>query len=845
MSWATLVKRMTRRKTFGLEESDPLDGHGPTQLAKVLNTFDLTLLGIGSTLGVGVYVLAGLVARDTAGPAVCLSFLIAALASAFAAMCYAEFGARVPKAGSAYIYSYVTIGEMVAFFIGWNLILEYVIGVSSVALSFSANFDKLLNNSMSEAFEEYFPLSDGGTFAPYVDFFAFGAILFCSGLLCFGMRSSATINNIFTFVNMGVIVFVVIAGSLKADVKNWNISKENITIPGDWGEGGFLPYGFGGVIKGAAKCFFGFVGFDSIAATGEEAKNAKKSIPLSINLTLIVVFLAYFGISVVLTLMVPYYEQDPTTPLISAFDIVGWHWAGLTIGIGSLFGLSACLLGGMMPMPRILYAIAKDGLIFRFLAYVNPRFQTPVVATVLSGLAAALLSILFDLETLVDMMSIGTLMAYSLVALSVLVLRYEEMKDSVEEDKSAVEEVIENKKVRFPWNKDPTRQTSKKAIYATCIFCGLALCLSGVLAAMGYYSDSDNSGWFLFGIGIFVGPMLLVIFYLTLLPRSKIHLYFKVPGVPLVPCLSITINLYLMFSLSPDTWIRFAVWMVVGIITYFGYGIWNSSEEYVSKGLPVPGSGVPVTKANGFGSQSTSGRKSEITVSSDFKISAMTNDSHTEEDPTAAEICDEPISRENVDVHQEMSQEKSDAELPNLTESLESSHLKAQAVFEQLKVESEAETEEKMAVVMEQLLEADQKLKTVFTAQISSEESVSNVTNSAASSTTPPPTPMPIEAATPLPPPMPTYFIFDETQVKESELPGVSEDPPVIPTSDQFLRKVIGSKQASLNPDLMLELKSLMVRQSSQTSDHQEQQVSVLRTLSEKSFADNTDGTNA
>ena len=150
-----------------------------------------------------------------------------------------------------------------------------------------------------------------------------------------------------------------------------------------------------------------------------------------------------------------------------------------------------------------------------------------------------------------------------------------------------------------------------------------------------------------------------------------------------------------------------------------------------------------------------------------------------------------------------------------------------------------------MAVVMEQLLEADQKLKTVFTAQISSEESVSNVTNSAASSTTPPPTPMSIEAATPLPPPMPTYFIFDEPQVKESELPGVSEDPPVIPTSDQFLRKVIGSKQASLNPDLMLELKSLMVRQSSQTSDHQEQQVSVLRTLSEKSFADNTDGTNA
>nr|CAD7410101.1 unnamed protein product [Timema cristinae] len=326
MSLRGFFTKLNRKKTFsgGLEES---------KLARVLTTLDLTALGVGSTLGVGVYVLAGSVAKTTAGPAVVLSFLIAAIASVFAGLCYAEFGARVPRAGSAYVYSYVCVGEFVAFIIGWNLILEYVI----------------------------------------------------------------------------------------ADIKNWKIPKEE--IPADAGEGGFFPFGITGVIKGAATCFYGFVGFDCVATTGEEARNPRKAIPISIIISLLIIFLAYFGLSTVLTLMWPYYLQDADAPIPYAFSQIGWPVARWIVSVGAIFGLFASLLGALFPLPRVIYAMSSDGLVFRSLGNVHPRFQTPVVGTILAGLLTGIMASLFDLKHLVDMMSIGTLMAYSIVAACVMLLR--------------------------------------------------------------------------------------------------------------------------------------------------------------------------------------------------------------------------------------------------------------------------------------------------------------------------------------------------------------------------------------------------------------------------------------
>ncbi|KAL6448329.1 hypothetical protein ACFW04_000342 [Cataglyphis niger] len=393
-----------------------------SKLARVLSTLDLTALGIGSTLGVGVYVLAGTVARSTAGPAVVISFAIAAIASMFAGLCYAEFGARVPRAGSAYVYSYVTMGEFVAFLIGWTLILEYVIGSASVVRGLSTYVDALFNNSMRNAFESAAHI-DINHLSSYPDFFAFGITLLFSVALAFGAKESSLANNFFTLVNLSVVLFVIIAGSFKANISNWKTETKCTKTDCQFGTGGFMPYGISGVISGAATCFYGFIGFDCVATTGEEAKYPQRSIPIAIVASLTIVFLAYFGVSVVLTTVLPYYEQDPEAPFPHLFKTIGWEWAKWLVSIGAICGLCASLLGAMFPLPRVIYAMASDGLIFKWMGKVSSRFQTPIMGTLSAGLLTGILAAIFELTQLVNMMSIGTLLAYSIVASCVLILR--------------------------------------------------------------------------------------------------------------------------------------------------------------------------------------------------------------------------------------------------------------------------------------------------------------------------------------------------------------------------------------------------------------------------------------
>jgi len=376
------------------------------------------------------------------------------------------------------------------------------------------------------------------------------------------------------------VLYVIITGAFQANGDNWNISKEELPS-GEWGEGGFFPYGVTGMISGAATCFYGFVGFDCVATTGEEAKNPKKAIPIAIVASLTIIFLAYFGVSTVLTLMVPYYLQDEGAPLPQAFDRVGWSVARWIVSIGAIFGLLTSLFGALFPLPRIIYAMSSDGLIFRFLGKVNERFQTPVVGTIIAGILTALMTLIFDLKELVDMMSIGTLMAYSIVAACVLLLRYEKSDEDDDIDcntkassvgtvKDVLTQIFNFKKL-----KSPTILSGGIVAWEVLIFFMATLGLTACVA-FAAESLSDFDPLAIFGVSFFTACLLLIMASIGLQAQSKKELSFKVPFVPLLPGLSVVINIYLMMMLSADTWIRFGVWMAIGFIIYFGYGIWQA-----------------------------------------------------------------------------------------------------------------------------------------------------------------------------------------------------------------------------------------------------------------------------
>ncbi|XP_073770808.1 high affinity cationic amino acid transporter 1 isoform X4 [Danio rerio] len=414
------------------------------------------------------------------------------------------------------------------------------------------------------------------------------------------------VNKVFTCINILVLLFMVVSGLVKGTLKNWHLDPDEILnatnstlnatqpLPSEemLGQGGFMPFGFTGVLSGAATCFYAFVGFDCIATTGEEVKNPQRAIPIGIVSSLLICFVAYFGVSAALTMMMPYYMLDKNSPLPVAFKYVGWEGATYAVAVGSLCALSTSLLGSLFPLPRIIFAMARDGLLFSFLARVSEK-KTPVVSTLASGVTAAIMAFLFDLKDLVDLMSIGTLLAYTLVAACVLVLRYQpeqfsqtyhianthedmEMSETISTPSMGilpgVEERFSFKNLLFPDIIEPSNLSGFTVNICTSLL-GLLILSFSLLAVRG-----GIASWNIITLAVLFGLCVIVTFIIWRQPESKTKLSFKVPCLPFIPVVSMFVNVYLMMQLDRGTWIRFAIWMSIGLVIYFGYGIWHSTE---------------------------------------------------------------------------------------------------------------------------------------------------------------------------------------------------------------------------------------------------------------------------
>ena len=454
------------------------------RLRRHLSGLDLTVFGVGVIIGTGIFVLTGVVAKTTAGPAVAISFVIAGVVCGLAAVCYAEFASTVPVAGSAYTFSYATLGELVAWIIGWDLVLELALGAATVSVGWSGYLNQLLGDLG-------IPLPDsiaGDTATVNVPAIVIALVM--TGVLILGIKLSSQVTSVIVAIKVAIVLLVIGVGIFYVQADNYTPfvppaepteAGSGLTAPLIQTLFGFAPstFGIGGIFAGAAIVFFAFIGFDIVATAAEETKNPKKDLPRGIIGSLAICTVLYVAVSLVVVGMQHYTELSTAAPLADAFRSVGLPFFSGVISVGALAGLTSVVMILMLGQSRVLFAMSRDRLLPRGLAAVHPRYGTPYKITLITGAVVALLAGFVPLDTLAELVNIGTLFAFVLVSLAVIILRR-------------------------------TRPD---------------------------------------------------------LPRS-----FRVPWVPFLPILSALACLYLMLNLPGETWVRFVVWMVLGVVIYFVYG---------------------------------------------------------------------------------------------------------------------------------------------------------------------------------------------------------------------------------------------------------------------------------
>ncbi len=397
---------LARRKPVDVILAQNEEATGGEHLKRTLGVWGLMALGIGAIIGTGIFVLTGKAAATSAGPGVVISFVIAGIVSALAALCYAELASTVPVSGSAYTYTYATLGEFIAWIVGWGLILEYALGAATVAIGWSGYFSDFLQATFGIAIPKALRTNpfDGGTF----NLPAFLIILIISGLLIRGIQESNNVNKTIVAIKLAVVAFFIVIGSQHVNPANWHP---------------FAPFGVSGIINGASLVFFAYIGFDAVSTSAEEVVNPGRDMPRGIIGSLAICTILYIIVSGILTGIISYTKLNVPSPVSYSLIAIGLGWAGAIVALGAIAGLTTVLLVMLYGQSRVFFAMSRDGLLPGAFSRIHPTFKTPYISSALIGIVVAFVAAIGQLDVVANLVNIGTLVAFTLVSVGVIVLR--------------------------------------------------------------------------------------------------------------------------------------------------------------------------------------------------------------------------------------------------------------------------------------------------------------------------------------------------------------------------------------------------------------------------------------